>query len=162
MDKTKSAIKEFVSNAGHKDTTVHETVNPAVQHETVKPTRHEEVNTAVDREIHQDHYHHTVQPVKDKEVLPEEHHHNVVPVEHREHDHRNAAGIKQALKTEAEKFRDEREVRDTHETQSHAPTVQGEHVHQYVIYTLLLFSYHIADANVTSLLLATSTRPCSR
>jgi hypothetical protein len=53
MNKTKEVISNFMSKSGHHDTTVHESVNPAVQHETVRPSQHEEINTAIDKEIHQ-------------------------------------------------------------------------------------------------------------
>lgn len=56
MDQAKAAIKGLTSKAGHHDTTVHEHVAPAVQHEKVTPTRHEEAQTVVDREVHQDHH----------------------------------------------------------------------------------------------------------
>ncbi|RYP72346.1 hypothetical protein DL771_004320 [Monosporascus sp. 5C6A] len=136
MDKTKSVVKDFMAKAGHKDTTVHETINPAVKHEVVKPTRHEEVNTAVEKEVHQDHYHHTVQPVKDKEVLPEQHTSKVNPVQHREYDHRNPDEIKKALEAENQKFRNKREVQETAQTQSHAPTTVGEEVHHHIHETI--------------------------
>ncbi|KAK6068150.1 allergen [Seiridium cupressi] len=132
MNKTKEAISSFMSKAGHHDTTVHESVNPAVQHETVRPSQHEEVNTAVDREVHQDHYHHTVQPVQDREVLAEQHHHNIGQTEHRTLDHRDESKTKRALETEAAKWKDESRRTDTTYTQSHAPTIEGEHVHHHV------------------------------
>lgn len=130
MDATKQAVKDFMSKAGHHDTTVHEKVAPAVKHETVKPTRHEEINTAVDKEVHQDHYHRQVQPVEDREVLPEKHRHNVGGVVNREFDHRDKEQTERALKAERAELRDERVVEDTRQTQSRAPTVEGEHVHQ--------------------------------
>lgn len=132
MDKTKAAIQNFVSKAGHHDTTVHEQVAPKVTHEIVKPARHEEVNTAIDKEVHQDHYHHTVQPIHDREVLPEQHKHNVRSVEHREFDHRDHDQTKHALSAEAGKIHDKRVVHDTTHTQTHAPVSQGEHVHHHV------------------------------
>ncbi|RYP61651.1 hypothetical protein DL769_007612 [Monosporascus sp. CRB-8-3] len=136
MDKTKSVVKDFMGKAGHKDTTIHETINPAVQHEVVKPTRHEDVKTAVEKEIHQDHYHHTVQPVKDKEVLPEQHTSEVSPVQHREYDQRNPDEIKKALASENKKFRNERKVQETVQTQSHAPPAVGEEVHHHIHETI--------------------------
>ncbi|KAH8197552.1 hypothetical protein TruAng_008288 [Truncatella angustata] len=132
MDKTKEAVSKFMSKAGHHDTTVHEHVQPAVQHETIRPQQHEEVNTALDREVHQDHYHHTVQPVQDKEVLPEQHHHNVGQVEHRSFDHRDESKVKRALEAERAKFSDQRVREEAVHTQSSAPVVQGEHVHHHV------------------------------
>ncbi|KAI0845945.1 hypothetical protein F5Y00DRAFT_272610 [Daldinia vernicosa] len=132
MNKTKEVIRDFVGKSGHHDTTVHESVEPAVKKETIKPREHEEVNTAVNKEIHQDHYHRTVQPVHDKEILPEQHQHKVGAVQHRDYDHRDHDTTKRALAAENAKFRDEQVVQDTKHTQSHAPTVQGEHVHHHV------------------------------
>lgn len=129
MEKAKAAIKDFTSRSGHHDTTVHETVAPGVQHETVKPHQHEEVNTAVDKEIHQDHYHHSVQPIKDREVLPEQHSAKMGAVQHREFDHRDHEGTKKALADVQGGFKDERVVDGTTHSQNVAPTVAGEHVH---------------------------------
>ncbi|XXH05271.1 hypothetical protein Hte_011696 [Hypoxylon texense] len=136
MNKTKEAIKDFIGKPGHHETTVHESVEPAVKREAVKPTQHEEINTAVNKEIHQDHYHRTVQPVQDREVLPEQHTHRVGAVQHRDHDHRDHEGTKRALAAETAKLKDERVVHDTTHTQSHAPTVQGENVHHHVHETI--------------------------
>ncbi|KAH9989363.1 hypothetical protein F4779DRAFT_623935, partial [Xylariaceae sp. FL0662B] len=136
MNKTKDAIKDFMTHSGHHDTTVHETVQPAIKKETLKPTEHEDVNIAIDKEIHQDHYHRTVQPVFDKEVLPEQHKHNFGGVQHREYDHRDQDKTKHALTVEGQKFRDERTVLDATHTQSHAPTVQGEHIHHHLHETI--------------------------
>ncbi|KAI0120704.1 hypothetical protein BJ170DRAFT_688531 [Xylariales sp. AK1849] len=136
MDKAKGAVRDFMHKSGHHDTTVHETVDPTVVHETVKPTHHENVNVAVDKEVHQDHYHRTVQPVHDKEILPEEHKHKLGAVEHREFDHRDHENTKRALATEGEKFKDERAVHDTTHTKSNAPVVQGEHVHHHLHETI--------------------------
>ncbi|KAK0707291.1 hypothetical protein B0H67DRAFT_556017 [Lasiosphaeris hirsuta] len=132
MDKTKKAVGDFMSKAGHHDTTVHEKVAPAIKHETIKPTQHEEINTAVDQEVHQDHYHRTVQPVQDQEVLPEQHRHKVAGTVQREFDHRDQVTTERALKAEAGKLRNEREIADTSHTYSRAPVVQGEHVHHHV------------------------------
>jgi hypothetical protein len=132
MQKAKAAVENFVSKSGHHDTTVHETVAPAVQHEVIKPTQHEEVVTATDREVHQDHYHRTVQPVHDREVLPENHEHKLGAVQHREFDHRDHDSTKQKLAAEASQFRDSREVRDTKLTQSSGAAVGGEHIHHHI------------------------------
>lgn len=132
MDKTKQAINNFVSKSGQHETTVHESVNPAVQHETVIPQKHEEINTAVDKEVHQDHYHHTVQPVQDKEVLDTQHHHKVAEAEHRTFDNRDDSKVKAHLEREAAKFKNESVRTETAHTQSNAPVVQGEHVHHHV------------------------------
>lgn len=129
MDKAKAAITDFMGKAGHHDTTVHETVAPAVKHEVVKPHEHEEILTAVDKEVHQDHYHHTVQPVKDREVLPEQHDAKLGGVQHREFDHRDMEATKRKLATEQAGFKDDRVVEGTTKTQTVAPTIGGEHVH---------------------------------
>ncbi|KAK7720381.1 hypothetical protein SLS57_005470 [Botryosphaeria dothidea] len=136
MEKAKAAVSDFMTKAGHHDTTVHENVAPAVTHQTVKPQRHEEVTTAVDKEIHQDHYHTSVQPVKDREILPEKHHHNLASVEHRQFDHGNDRDVQERLKREAAQFSDKTETGATRETRSAAPQVAGEHVHHHVHETI--------------------------
>lgn len=141
MEQAKTAIKDFTSRSGHHDTTVHESVAPSVQHETVKPTRHENITSAVDKEIHQDHYHRTVQPVHDREVLPEKHTAKLGEVQHRQFDHRDHEGSKRALATEQGQFKDERVLHDTKHTQSTAPAVGSEHIHQYYFLPVHLFQY---------------------
>jgi len=136
MDKAKAAIRDFTHRSGHHDTTVHETVAPAVKHEVIKPHQHEEILTAVDKEVHQDHYHRTVQPVYDREVLPEQHTANLGSVEHREFDHRKHDDTKRALAADQEAFRDERIVEGTSHTREAAATVGGEHVHHHVHETI--------------------------
>jgi len=137
MDKTKKVIGDMMSKAGHHDTTVHEETAPAVEQKTIKPTQHEEVSTAVEQEVHQDHYHRTVQPVAASETLPEQHSHRVAGTVHREFDHRDMQGTERAMKAEAGKLHDTRTVEETKHTQSRNPTVQGEHVHQYVSFPFL-------------------------
>ncbi|KAK4666450.1 hypothetical protein QC763_300360 [Podospora pseudopauciseta] len=136
MDRAKQAVDEFVSKAGHHDTTVEERVAPAVKKETVRPTQHEEINTAIDKEVHQDHYHRKVQPIHDTEVLPEQHIHNRGKVVNREFDNRDNEATERALRAEAGKIKDERTVTGTTHTQSHAPVVQGEQVHHHVHETI--------------------------
>jgi len=136
MDKVKQALTDFTSRSGHHDTTVHENVAPAVQHETVKPHVHENITTAVDKEIHQDHYHRTVQPVHDREVLPETHTAKLGGVQHREFDHRDHESVKQNLAAEQAQFKDQRHVEGTTHSQSVAPTVGGEHVHHHIHETI--------------------------
>ncbi|RDW80947.1 hypothetical protein BP5796_05645 [Coleophoma crateriformis] len=136
MEKAKAAVTGFLSKDGKHDTTVHETVNPAVQNEHVTRTQHENVTTAVDREVHQDHHHTSVQPVKHKEVLPEQHTHNMGAVEHREINHGNDSHVKQRLEAEAAQFKNTREVGETQHTSSAAPTMGGEHVHHHVHETI--------------------------
>jgi hypothetical protein len=136
MDKAKAAITDFMGKSGHHDTTVHEAVAPAVQHEVIKPHVHEEVNTAIDKEVHQDHYHRTVQPVQDRDVLPEQHTAKLGAVQHREFDHRDHDATKRNLVEEQAQFADERKIDDTTHSQSVAPTVGGEHVHHHIHETI--------------------------
>ncbi|KAF1944488.1 hypothetical protein EJ02DRAFT_371334 [Clathrospora elynae] len=136
MDKAKAAITDFMGRSGQHDTTVHEAVAPAVQHEVIKPHVHEEVNTAIDKEVHQDHYHRTVQPVKDREVLPETHTAKLGAVQHREFDHRDHDTTKANLVQDQARFKDERVIDDTTHSQSVAPTVGGEHVHHHIHETI--------------------------
>ncbi|KAF1930989.1 uncharacterized protein M421DRAFT_57664 [Didymella exigua CBS 183.55] len=136
MDKAKAAITDFMSKSGHHDTTVHEAVAPAVQHEVVKPHVHEEVQTAVDKEVHQDHYHRTVQPVQDREVLPEQHTAKLGAVQHREFDHRDHDTTKRNLIDEQARFKDERHVDATTHSQSAAAAIGGEHVHHHIHETI--------------------------
>lgn len=136
MDKAKAAINDFMSHSGHHDTTVHETVAPAVKEEIVKPHVHEEVLTAVDKEVHQDHYHRTVQPVQDREVLPEQHTAQLGAVQHREFDHRDADTTKRNLAAEQAAFKDQRIVEDTTHSQSAAAAVGGEHIHHHIHETI--------------------------
>merc|ERR1711964_643063 len=97
MDKAKAAVGSFLHKDGKHDTTVHETVNPAVTQENVTRTQHENVTTAVDREVHQDHHHTSVQPIKDREVLPEQHNHQMAGVETRNLKHGNDEHVKERL-----------------------------------------------------------------
>ncbi|KAE8447216.1 hypothetical protein EG329_011047 [Mollisiaceae sp. DMI_Dod_QoI] len=132
MDKAKAAVSNFLSKDGKHDTTVHETVNPAVHREHVTPTRHEDVTTAVDREVHQDHHHTSVQPINHKEVLPEQHSHQMGGIEHRDIKHGNDSHVKERLAAEAAQFKNTRTVGDTQHTREAAPSIAGEHVHHHV------------------------------
>jgi len=132
MDKAKQAVSSFLSKDGKHDTTVHETVNPAVTNEHVTRTQHEDAQRVIDREVHQDHYHTSVQPVKDREVLPEQHTHNQAAVENREIKHGDDSHIRQRLEQEQGQFRSTREVGDVRTTQSQGRDVVGEHIHHHV------------------------------
>ncbi|TAQ86814.1 hypothetical protein B7494_g4880 [Chlorociboria aeruginascens] len=132
MEKAKAAVGNFLSKDGKHDTTVHETINPAVQHEDVKSTQHQNATKVVDREVHQDHHHTSVQPIHHREVLPEEHHHQMGDVEHKHIKHGNDDDIKQRLGAERAQFKDTRTVADTEHTTSANPTVAGEHIHHHV------------------------------
>jgi len=132
MDKAKAAVSSFLSKDGKHDTTVHETVNPAITNEHVTRTQHEEAQKVVDREVHQDHYHTSVQPVKDREILPEQHSHNLVGTEEREFTHGNEEHVRARLEAERAQFQNTREIGSTQHTSEAAPVVAGEHVHHHV------------------------------
>jgi len=132
MDSAKAAVKDFMSKSGHHDTTVHEKVNPAVQHETIERQNREEVTSAVDKEVHQDHYHTSVQPVVQKERLGEEHHHNMVPVEHRSFEHDNQKDVERRLEGERAQFKNTTQRVEGETQHSVAPVVAGEHIHHHV------------------------------
>ena len=125
MDKAKAAVDKFIGRSGQHDTTVHESVAPAVHNETIKPHQHENVLTAVDKEVHQDHYHRTVQPVHDREVLPETHEAKLGSVQHREFDHRDHDSTKRHLVEDQAQFKDQRRVEATTTSQSVSPTIGG-------------------------------------
>jgi len=132
MDKAKAAVSGFLSKDGKHDTTVHETINPAVQNERVTRTQHENAQTVVDREVHQDHHHTSVQPIHDREVLPEQHSHNMAATEHRSIKHGDDSHVKERLAAEAQQFKNTKTVGDTQHTSSAAPVLAGEHVHHHV------------------------------
>jgi len=132
MDKAKESVKKFMSKSGHHDTTIHENVAPAVQHEEVQRHQHEETQAAIDREVHQDHYHTTEQPVLHSETLPEQHHHNLIPVEHKSYEHDDAEQVKARLADEQSKYRDEQRFVEGEHTHATADTIAGEHVHHHV------------------------------
>jgi len=132
MDKAKAAVSSFLSKDGKHDTTVHETVNPAIQNEHVTRTHHDNSQTAVDREVHQDHHHTSVQPIQHKEVEAEKHTHNLGGVEHRNIKHGNDDHVKQRLEAEKAQFKNTKEVGETQHTRSDSGVVVGEHVHHHV------------------------------
>ncbi|RDW78174.1 hypothetical protein BP5796_06026 [Coleophoma crateriformis] len=132
MQSAKAAVSNFLSRDGKHDTTVHETVNPAVTREHVTRTQHNEAQTVVDKEVHQDHHHTTIQPIKDREVLPEQHSHNLAAVEHRDIKHGDDSHIKERLASEQAQFKNTREVGETQHSSSIAPSVAAEHVHHHI------------------------------
>jgi len=136
MEKAKALLKDFGARDGHHETTVDETVAPAVVHEKVRRVEQEQVVPAVDKEVHQHHYHTSVQPVADREVLPEEHHHKAIAVEHREIDHSDAERTRLRLEQEAAQFADRREEVGTEHTRSVLPVITGEHRHHHIHETI--------------------------
>jgi hypothetical protein len=146
MDKAKAAVSNFLSRDGKHETTVHKTVNPAIENERVTRAEQENVQKAVDREVHQDHYHTSAQPVQHRQVLPESHTHNMTCVEEREFRHGNDEHVRQRLEAEWAQFKSIREVGDVQHTISEAPTVAGEHVHHRT-FPALEFPHHLKWAN---------------
>lgn len=136
MEAAKAAVSKFTGNRGHQ-TSVEETVSPAVTHDAIKPHRHEESTQAIDREVHQHHYHTTVQPLSHQETLPEKHTHNLLPTEHREFHHDDEPSTKEKLAAELAQFKDHSVTHETHHTQAAAPSVTGEHVHHHVHETVV-------------------------
>lgn len=133
MDKARNAVNSFISKSGNHDTTVHESVAPSIQKETVKHHEKEEHQIARDREVHQDHYHTSVQPVRDTEVLPEQHHHKTHDVQHKTYDHRDHDQTREKLQVEKAQFQNESVRHPTiHKTQGTAPEVAGEHKHHHI------------------------------
>lgn len=130
------ALFQFMSKSGHHDTTVHEKVAPAVQHETIERREKEELQTAVDKEVHQDHYHTSQQPVYDRETLPEQHHHNIIPVEHRSFEHGNDAAVKERLAQEQAQYRDTTERVHGEKSREMKGALAGEHIHHHVHETI--------------------------
>jgi hypothetical protein len=132
MNKAKAAVDSFLAKDGRHDTTVHESIKPAVQHEEVVLTQRDEAQTALDREVHQDHYHTSVQPIQDREVLPEQHSFTTAEVEHRHIKHGNEDHVKQRLAAEAAQFKDTKHVGEIQHTATVTPTVAAEHIHHHV------------------------------
>lgn len=132
MEKAKVKVNEFLNKSGKHDTTVHEHVQPAVIHETVKPHQHEQVTTAVDREVHQDHHHISVQPIHDQHHRAEQHHFQEHPTESRDFRHGNDEHLHAKLEHERAKFRDQTTTAVTTSSRETEPVVTGEHVHHHV------------------------------
>ena len=136
MDKAKESVKKVLGKSGHHDTTIHETVAPAVQHETIAQKQHERTIPAVDREVHQDHYPTTEQPVQHSEVLPEQHHNREIPVEHKSFEHDSPDVVKQRLTQQQAQYRDHTQRVEGEKTSSTEPVVAGEHKHHHVHETI--------------------------
>ncbi|KAM0715958.1 hypothetical protein Q7P37_008472 [Cladosporium fusiforme] len=136
MESAKAAVQDFMKSSGHNDTTVHEKVAPAVQHETVEKTKHEQYTSAIDKEVHQDHYHTTEQPIADREVLPEQHHANIIPVEHRSYEHGNNDEVEARLAKEKAGYVDTTSRVDGGTTREVDPVIGGEHKHHHVHETI--------------------------
>lgn len=133
MEAARAAVQKHLARDGQHDTTVHETINPAVTNEHVTRTKHEEAQTLVDREIHQDHYHTTVQPIKDREVLPEMHTHQMAEPQMREFHHGNDGKVLSGVEAEKARFKNTREIGETQYSRGKDVAVAGEHTHHRMI-----------------------------
>lgn len=131
-EQTQQNINSFLSHDGQADTTVHETIKPAVVNEHITSTQHDENQRIIDREIHQDHHHTTVQPIRDQAFIPASHSHAVAGTETREFQHGNDQRIHQALENERAQFRNTTDASGQLHTTSTSKTVAGEHVHHHV------------------------------
>ena len=132
ISETKHKISSFLGRDGQADTTVHETINPAVEHEHISKAQREERQKIIDREIHQEHHHTTVQPIVDKEVAPTTHSSRIEGVEIREIQHGNDAKVRTELERERAQFRNTQDVAPTQVSETQQPTVAGEHIHHHV------------------------------
>jgi len=115
------------------DTSVHQEVKPAVEHEHVKKTHETEEQKFVEKERHQDHYHTTVQPLKDSEVRPEKHD-QVQEKEYKEFNHDDSAAKAKAKADQAgfSSSKDEQKF----EAKTTAPTQVTENVHHHLHETI--------------------------
>lgn len=130
--KIKQNVTSFLNRDGQADTSVHESINPAVEHEHISQTQRDENQKVVDREIHQDHYHTSTQPIRDQAAAPTTHSEQVAPVETREIRHGSDDKVKSELERERGQFKDTRDVGPTQHIEESGPTVAGEHVHHHV------------------------------
>lgn len=69
----KDKLKGKLNLENKTETIIHETVAPAVTHESVEVRKHEIRHEVIDREIHTHEVHHRVLPVIDVQVLPAKH-----------------------------------------------------------------------------------------
>lgn len=121
------------STTGNEDTTVDESVAPAVEHETVTEQHEIRDKEAVQRERHQDHYHTTVQPLKDREVDATQHDHVEGETQYREVDNDATASEAKSKAEQARSgFQDETTDGATQETQSKEAAEIGENVHHHL------------------------------
>ncbi|KAL9529315.1 hypothetical protein SMMN14_07396 [Sphaerulina musiva] len=132
MEEARHAIEAFLARNGHHDTTVHETVAPAVTHELVTRTEHRNLTRAVDREIHQDHYHTSVQPITQEERSEEQNHNVVQDVEEQNFEYGDPEDTSRRLAELDAEYQNSREEVIAESTTTELPTIEGLHVHHHV------------------------------
>jgi hypothetical protein len=138
VDTKTEAVAPVVDTAatGEKDTTIDQTIAPAVEHEHVHHEHETREQKVVDREVHQDHYHTTVQPLQDREVQAVKENTEVEATEER-----RINKDKEAEKVKAQVAADQAGIKnthdeDTHETKSTEATASATSVHHHLHETI--------------------------
>ncbi|KAI5363336.1 hypothetical protein Slin15195_G107220 [Septoria linicola] len=132
MEQARQAVEAFMARNGRHDTTVHETVDPAVTHELVTKVEQRNVTRAVDREVHQDHYHTSVQPITHQEHREDQHHEETQPVDVQNFEHDDPAETAHRLAEADAEHHDTREEVVAERTTTELPTIEGLHIHHHV------------------------------
>lgn len=112
MNKVKTAVSRFLAKDGKNDTTVHETVNPAVRNEHITRKKPEEA-----------------QKVTDRDIRLERHSYNINDTKHLAMKHCNNDCIRQRSEAQRAQFKDTCEISKTQRSTSAAATISGKHVH---------------------------------
>ncbi|CAK1358546.1 unnamed protein product [Cercospora beticola] len=149
MDEARKAVEAFMARNGRHDTTVHETVAPAVTQEVLTRREHQDITRAVDKEFHQDHYHTSVQPITTEEHREEQHHAVVQPVDEHNFEHDDPAETTKHLAAVDAEHRDTFESVVAERTTTELPTIEGQHIHHHVheriqpVIQKQTFEYHV-------------------
>ncbi|KAH0362605.1 hypothetical protein KCU65_g7956, partial [Aureobasidium melanogenum] len=138
QDKTEEVAPVVDSAAtGEKDTTVDQTIAPAVEHEHVKHEHETREQKVVDRERHQDHYHTTIQPLKDQEVEATKHNTEVDATQERQiNKDKQGDQIKAKVAADQAAFKNTTEEEATEETKTTEPAAVAESVHHHLHETI--------------------------
>ncbi|KAM3424322.1 hypothetical protein BST61_g11141 [Cercospora zeina] len=143
MDEARKAVEAFMARNGRHDTTVHETVAPAVTQEVLTRREHQDITRAVDKEFHQDHYHTSVQPITTEEHREEQHHALVQPVDEHNFEHDDPAETTKHLAAVDAEHRDTFESVVAERTTTELPTLEGQHIHHHPVIQKQTFEYHV-------------------
>ncbi|KAI4722837.1 hypothetical protein E4T48_01029 [Aureobasidium sp. EXF-10727] len=136
---TKAEVASAVDTAatGEKDTTVDQTIAPAVEHETIKHEHETREQKVVDRERHQDHYHTTIQPLKDQQVDETKHTTEVDATQERQiNKDKQGDQVKAKVAADQAAFKDTTVEAATEETKTAEPTAVAESVHHHLHETI--------------------------
>jgi len=136
VDTKQTAPVVDTAATGEKDTTIDQTIAPAVEHEHVKHEHETREQKVVDREIHQDHYHTTVQPLQDREVADVKEN-TVVDATEERRINKDKEGEKVKAKVAADQagFKSTHNE-ETHETKSTEATAAATSVHHHLHETI--------------------------